>query len=122
MCPQSVPLATRTLLRDPLRLAISVGGIAVAILLVLMLDGLRVGTVRKSTTYIDNVGADIVVAQEGVDNMALAASGLDQAIEEDIAVVSGVEQASGILRTPVIVETGGDKSPVTLSASTRRRS
>jgi putative ABC transport system permease protein len=112
--PRSVPLATRTLLRDPLRLAIGVGGIAVAILLVLMLDGLRVGTVKKSTIYIDNVGAQVVVGQEGVDNMALAASGLPETIEQDIAQVAGVAHASGILRIPMIVAVEGDKRPVTV--------
>jgi len=109
-----VPLATRTLLRDRLRLLISVGGIGFAILLVLLLDGLRVGTVAKSTTYIDHVGADVFVASHGVDNMALAASALPEQTEAEAASVEGVAQAAGIVRIPLIVTVDGEKRPVTL--------
>jgi hypothetical protein len=71
--PRRVPFATRALLYDRLRVAISIGAIGFAILLVLLLRGVMDGTVEKSTTYIDNVGADVVVAREGVANMALSA-------------------------------------------------
>lgn len=109
-----VPLATRTLFRDWLRLVISLGGIGFAILLVLLLDGVRVGTVAKSTTYIDHVGAQVFGAREGVTNMALSASALPEARVADIALISGVEEAAGILRIPGIVSTAGSKRPATL--------
>jgi putative ABC transport system permease protein len=97
-----------------LRLAISVGGIGFAILLVLLLDGVREGTVAKSTTYIDNVGADVFVAREGVTNMALAASVLPADTVDAVIAVAGIVEASGILRIPAIVSSGDDKRPVTL--------
>lgn len=112
--PRRVPLATRTLFRDWLRLVISVGGIGFAILLVLLLDGIRVGTVAKSTTYVDHVGADVFVAREGVTNMALAASVLPAQTVGQVAAVTGVREASGILRIPVIVSSGEKKRPATL--------
>ena len=112
--PRKVPLATRTLLRDWVRLLISVGGIGFAILLVLLLDGIRTGTVAKSTTYIDNVGADVFVAREGVTNMALAASAMPEGVTERIATIEGVELAAPIMRIPVIVTADGEKRPVTL--------
>src|SRR3990170_5811000 len=92
--PRRVPLGTRTLLRDWVRLVISVGGIGLAILLVLLLDGIREGTVAKSTTYIDHVGADVVVAREGITNMALAASLLPEEAVGEVAAVDGVDQAA----------------------------
>jgi putative ABC transport system permease protein len=109
-----VPLATRTLFRDWLRLIISVGGIGFAILLVLLLDGIREGTVAKSTTYVDHVGADVFVAREGVTNMALAASLLPAGTVDEVAAVEGVRQAAGILRIPVIVTSGDHRRPATL--------
>ncbi len=112
--PHSVPLASRTLLRDWVRLVISVGGIGFAILLILLLDGVRVGTVAKSTTYVDHVGADVIVARQGVTNMALAASVMPEEAVGQIAGVEGVERAAGILRIPVIVSAGMDKKPATL--------
>jgi putative ABC transport system permease protein len=112
--PRRVPLAMRTLSRDWLRLIISVGGIGFAILLVLLLDGVREGTVAKSTTYVDHVGADVFVAREGVTNMALAASVMPADVVGDVAAVPGVQAAAGILRIPVIVSAGEDKRPATL--------
>jgi putative ABC transport system permease protein len=112
--PRRVPFATRSLLRDRVRLLISLGGIGFAMLLVLLLDGIRVGTVAKSTTYIDHVGADVFVAREGVTNMALAASVLPEELVQEIAAVDGVQEASGILRIPVIVSAGQEKRPATL--------
>lgn len=112
--PRRVPLATRTLLRDWLRLFISIGGIGFAILLVLLLDGIRVGTVAKSTTYIDHVGADIFAARAGVTNMALAASALPEEVVAEVGALEGVQRAAGILRIPVIISAQGEKRPVTL--------
>jgi len=112
--PRRVPLATRTLFRDWVRLLISLGGIGFAILLVLLLDGIRVGTVAKSTTYVDHVGADVFAARAGVTNMALAASALPVTIVDEVDQVEGVEEASGILRIPVIVSSGDHKRPATL--------
>jgi putative ABC transport system permease protein len=109
-----VPFATRTLLHDRVRVLISVGAIGFAILLVLLLRGVMDGTVAKSTTYIDHVGADVVVAGDGVSNMALSASVLPGGVVEDVAAVPGVNEAAGILRLPVIVSTGGEKAPATL--------
>jgi putative ABC transport system permease protein len=107
-------LATRTLSRDWIRLSISLGGIGFAILLVLLLDGIREGTVAKSTTYVDHVGADVFAARAGVTNMALAASALPVDLVAEIARVDGVDEASGILRIPVIVSSGDRRRPATL--------
>jgi putative ABC transport system permease protein len=112
--PRRVPLARRTLLRDWLRLAISLGGIGFAILLVLLLDGIRVGTVAKSTTYVDHVGADVFVARQGVANMALAASAVPEGAVAQVAAISGVEEAAGIMRIPIIVSAGDNRRPATL--------
>ena len=59
--PAKVPFARRSLVHDRVRLAISVGARAFAVLLVLLLRAIMDGTVRKSTSYIDNVGADVFV-------------------------------------------------------------
>ncbi len=112
--PRRVPLATRTLLRDWLRLGISLGGIGFAILLVLLLDGIREGTVAKSTTYVDHVGADVFVARQGVTNMALAASAVPEGAVDQVAAISGVQEAVGIMRIPIIVSAGDNRRPATL--------
>ncbi|HXF50933.1 MAG TPA: ABC transporter permease [Dehalococcoidia bacterium] len=109
-----VPLAMRTLLHDWLRLGIAVGGVGFAILLVLLLQGVMDGTVAKSTTYIDHVGADVFVARNGVNNMAIASSALPEDVVARVASVDGVGEAAGITRFPVIVHAEGRERPADL--------
>jgi len=110
--PGFVHLATRTLLHDRVRLALSIGGIAFAIVLVVILRAIMDGTVRRSTTYLDHVGADVVVAQAGVKNMMLAASILPEAVVGSVGEAEGVDQAAGIMRLAVIVTNGERTLPV----------
>jgi putative ABC transport system permease protein len=110
-----VPFATRTLLHDRLRVLISIIGIGFAILLVLLLRGIMDGTVIKSTTYIDHIGADVVVAREGVTNMALSSSVITDDVVVQVEAVPGVQTAAGIIRLPAIVSAGGAKRPATLT-------
>jgi hypothetical protein len=84
--PAKVPFARRSLVNDRVRLAISVGALAFAVLLVLLLRAIMDGTVRKSTSYIDNVGADVFVAMPGVTNMTLAVSTLPEEAVGQLAV------------------------------------
>lgn len=104
-------LSARTLLYDRLRLAISVGGMAFAVVLVLLLRGIMDGTVEKSTTYVDNVGADVFVARGGVKNMALSVSAIPEALVPELAALPGVTQASGIVRVHVTVSEGERRQP-----------
>jgi putative ABC transport system permease protein len=101
-------------LHDRLRVAISIGGIGFAILLVLLLRGVMDGTVAKSTTYIDHVGADVVVARSGVTNMALSTSVLAGDVVDRIDDIPGVGTSSGIVRLPAIVTVDGENRPATL--------
>ena len=52
-----VPLARRNLFAEPRRLAASAAGVGMAIMLILLLDGLWAGIEANITTYEDNVGA-----------------------------------------------------------------
>ena len=63
-----VPLARRNLLSEPRRLVAAAGGVGMALMLILLLDGLWAGIQANITTYEDNVGADLYVAQPGARN------------------------------------------------------
>lgn len=63
-----VPLARRNLLAEPRRLLASAAGVGMAVMLVLLLDGLWAGIQANITTYEDHVGADLYVAQPGTRN------------------------------------------------------
>ena len=58
-----VPVARRNLFQDRRRVLLSTGGVAVALLLVLILGGIFAGAMRQLTGYIDRSGADLIVSQ-----------------------------------------------------------
>ncbi len=90
-------LARRNLLRNRVRLVASIGGVALALSLVLALNAIVGGVATQITTYIDRSGADVWVAQAGVHNLHMAKSSLPGAVVGAVRGVSGVAQASPIL-------------------------
>jgi putative ABC transport system permease protein len=90
-------LAFRNLFQNKVRLIISVGGVALALLLILSLDAIFTGVERRITVYIDNSGADLFVAQSGVRNMHMASSSLPDTVRRKVKAVSGVASATPIL-------------------------
>jgi hypothetical protein len=65
-------LAFRNLFQNRVRLIISTGGVALALLLILALDAIFTGVEQRITAYIDYSGADIWVSQSDVFNMHMA--------------------------------------------------
>ena len=55
-------LAFRNLFQNKVRLLISVGGVALELLLIISLDGIFTGVEQRITVYIKNRCADIFVA------------------------------------------------------------
>lgn len=105
-----VPLATRNVTESRTRLAISVGGIALAALLVLVLDGVFEGTQRQVTAYMDNVDFDVVVSQEGVRNLHMTTSFLPETVLDKVRDTPGVDRADPILYTTSFLRSGQDRS------------
>lgn len=56
-----VPLARRQL-HEPLKLALALAGVTLAVALVGLLFGLREGIRHQVTTFVDNAGAEVYVA------------------------------------------------------------
>ena len=92
-------LARRNLLRSRARLAVSIGGVALALTLVMALDAIFEGVGRQLTAYIDRSGADVWVSQSGVRNLHMVASWLPTTTTEAVADVDGVALAEPILYT-----------------------
>ena len=107
-------IAIRNLTQEKTRFALSVGGVALAIMLVLILEGLQVGMFRQITAYLDHSQASIVVAQEGVENLLGATSLLPADTEDRVEGVRGVKQVVAILSQFVILDLHGKKQPAYL--------
>ncbi|MBK8903546.1 MAG: ABC transporter permease [Anaerolineaceae bacterium] len=98
-------LAWRNLKQSRTQFILGVGGVALALLLMLSLDALLAGSEEDLVAYIEQSGADIFVSQEGVKNMHMAYSAITW---RDLALArraSGVVSASPILYTTTVLKT-----------------
>jgi putative ABC transport system permease protein len=102
-------LAVRNLVQNKTRLAFSVGGVGLALTLVLFFEAVVAGATGRFTVYIDNAGADLWVSQQGVRTMHMSASTLPASAVNQVSVVSGVEDAEGILYSSDAIRANGDE-------------
>ncbi len=103
-------LAFRNLFQNKTRLMISVGGVSLALLLILALDAIFTGVERQTTAYIDNSGADIFVAQKDVRNMHMAFSSLPISVVDQVKAVDGVEDVTPILYLSNMIVVGEERT------------
>jgi putative ABC transport system permease protein len=101
-----IRLALRNLLQERGRLLISLGGVAAAFVLVLVLEGVFTGAANGIVVYQEKTDADVWVMQEGVSNMHMATSVLPASLEGQIAAVPGVVGVTPILYVSALVGTG----------------
>lgn len=102
-------LAVRNLFQNPLRMILSVGGVALAFVLMLSLDAIFTGVERQITAYIDYSDADIWVSQSGVRNMHMASSSLPAALQAEVAAVEGVETVTPVLYLTNVISVKDDR-------------
>ena len=110
----SVPVARRQLLFRKGRTLAGLAGIATALLLVLALTAIFAGVEQRLTAYIDRSGADVIVAQRGVETMHMTESALPERTVAAVASVRGVARAKPILYVPATIERGQKRGLVYL--------
>ena len=101
-------LAVSNLVQNKTRLLISVGGVGLALTLVLFFRAVFDGAEGRLTVYIDRAGADVWVSQEGVRTMHMSESALPASVVEEVRAVPGVEQAVPILYTEGMIQANGE--------------
>lgn len=104
-------LARRNLFQNKTRLSLSIGGVALAVMLILILNGFLDGMYRQITSYLDNSPGLLVVAQEDVVNLLGATSLLPGGIVSQVEALRGVDEAIPILSQFVILDLHGKKQP-----------
>src|SRR6266566_1787083 len=98
--------ALRNLLQNKMRLVISVGGVALALSLILALDEIMTGVESQLTAYIDNSGADVFVSQAGVRNLHMVSSTLPASVVDKVRVVPGVASVTPIMYVTDTMDVG----------------
>ena len=107
-------LARRNLFQDKIRLALSVSGVALAVMLILLLNGFLAGMNQQITSYMDHSPGSIVVAQKGVRNLLGATSLLPQDATAEAKAVEGVARVIPVLSQFVILDLHDKKQPAYL--------
>lgn len=90
-------LARNNLLHEKVRLALSMIGVALAIMLILLLFGLRGGVYSQISGYLDHTPGSVVVLQQDDDNILSATSVLPPGSADVARTVPGVAQATPVL-------------------------
>ncbi len=104
-------LARRILLKDKTRLALSIGGVALAVMLILILNGFLTGMFRQITSYLDHSSGSIVLSQKDVVDLLGATSVLPPGELSQASAVRGVKEAVPILSQFVILDLHNKKVP-----------
>jgi len=104
-------LARRNLFQDKTRLTLSIGGVALAVMLILILKGFLSGMNRQITSYIDHSPGSIIVAQEDVVNLLGATSLLPEGVAQKSESIRGVDEAIPILSQFIILDLHEKKQP-----------
>lgn len=105
-----IRLAFRNLFQNKVRLIISTGGVALALLLILALDAIFTGVEQRITAYIDYSGADLWVSQSDVFNMHMASSSLPDSVARKVRLVPGVATVSPIMYVANNVIVGDERN------------
>lgn len=101
-------IAWRNLIRERTRLVISVGGVAFAVLLILLLQGLYTGVNRDAARYLRSVDADVWVGQSGTrGGFGHSVSVLPIETAAQLAEVEGVTTVAPLFGRPVVVTGDG---------------
>ena len=111
---RQVPLARRNLLADRRRLAASVSGVGLSVMLILLLDGLWAGIQAQTTVYPDRVGADLYVLQPGVRDLTAGASTLPLSTLATVRADPDVAWASPVRSSYSILELHGTKVAIAM--------
>lgn len=106
-------IAWRNLFKDKTRFGLSVGGVALAVMLILLLNGFLVGMNAQIAAYLDNEPGSLVVAQDGVENLLGISSRLPAEVIGSVKA-RGASRVIPILSQFVIVDLHDKKQPAYL--------
>lgn len=91
-----IKYALKSLIQDKSKLLLSIFGVSLAILLILIMEGIFAGTEEQLTVYINKTPAQVYVLQNGVENMHMTMSFFPASYKKKIEKVKGVKKVVNI--------------------------
>lgn len=110
-----VPLARRNLLAERARLAVSVSGVALAVLLILIVVALYRGWSESGAT-INEIPGDLWVVQRGTQDPFHSVSLLNEEVLDPLRSIDGVDRVTPVLARRMTFSTGEKDTSVYLMA------
>lgn len=101
-------VARKNLFSERIRLAISVGGVALSVFLIGILLSLFRGWSLQVGGFVENVPADLWVASDGTTDFVAAASALPGTLERQFKLVPEIDVVSPLIVRPMEIYRGGD--------------
>jgi putative ABC transport system permease protein len=87
-----VPIARRNLLADKVKLVVAVGGVTLAIVLIIVVNSLYQGVRRDMDAFVRNLPGDVWIAQQGTTDLVFSNSHLPSDAAPDLRSTDGVRQ------------------------------
>lgn len=100
-------IALKNLFQEKTKLAISIGGIAFAVLLIIIINGVYQGFSEKMGAYPKGIPADLWVEQKGVGDMYHTLSFLPDNLSQQFLKISGVEKVDKYLGRQIKINLNG---------------
>lgn len=113
-----VPLGRRLMTARRTRLGAGVVAIGLALMMILLLDGLWAGVQERATAYEDNLGAQLVVVAPGTESLFSDRSTLPGEVADAVAAVPGVTGTTRARTMYTILELHGGKAAAAVVAFT----
>jgi len=107
-----IPIARKNLFSERAKFITSVGGVALAILMMLAILGIYFGSIVAARSIPDNSGVEYWVTQEGSSDMYHTVSILPAGLEGKLKELAGVREASPLLNHATRARFGDEKLTV----------
>jgi ABC-type lipoprotein release transport system permease subunit len=105
-------IAWRNLTSERRRWLMSASALAVAAMIVLFLEGVSHWLTVSSTAYLDHSGAQLIVSEQGIEDLLFAQSAFPPAKLDDIRHIAGVRGVEPVVAVNGIVGVGHTHLPV----------
>ena len=89
-----VPIARRNLLADKVKLVVAVGGVTLAIVLIIVVNSLYQGVRRDIDTFIHSLPGDIWITQRGTTDLVFSNSHLPANAAPELRDTEGVARST----------------------------
>jgi putative ABC transport system permease protein len=107
-----VPIARRNLLADKAKFFVALGGVTLAVVLILVVQSLYQGVRRDYASFIRSLPGEVWVAQKGITGLTFSSSFLTRQAAADVASIPGVRAVHRLYGRMTSFEVDGNETRI----------